>query len=190
MLRGISFDLHAGELLQVVGPNGVGKSSLLRCACGLLPVESGEVAWNGRPIERSRGEFHCALAYLAHANALKADLTALENLMFEVALRRDDVTREMCLDMLERLEIPACADLHVRLLSAGQRRRVALARVLLSGARLWILDEPTTNLDAAGIARVEQCMAEHLQGGGMILTAAHQLLLEGYAGARTLELQR
>lgn len=187
LLRGVSFVLEPGELLQVVGPNGVGKTSLLRCVAGLLPVESGDIDWLGSPLARCRDDYHQALAYLAHANALKADLTALENLQFGVGLRREVSAGEFS-QVLERLQITGCTDLPVRSLSAGQKRRVAIARILLTRARLWILDEPITNLDAAGIALFERCMAEHLREGGMILTAAHQLLLRGQPGVRTLEL--
>jgi heme exporter protein A len=187
LLRGVSFTLGRGELLQVVGPNGVGKTSLLRCVAGLLPTESGDVAWGGRRLDEVRDDFHQRLAYLAHINALKGDLTALENLHYAVALKRP-VSSDELRQALARLQIAACADLPVRALSAGQKRRVAIARILLARAELWILDEPITNLDAAGIALFEACMAEHLRDGGMILTAAHQLLLQGRPNVRTLEL--
>lgn len=188
LLRGVSFGLQRGELLQVVGPNGVGKTSLLRCVAGLMPVESGEIRWQGQLLEECRDDFHSRLAYLAHINALKGELTALENLHYGLSLRRTVATGELH-DVLARLQISACADLPVRALSAGQKRRVAIARVLLSGASLWILDEPITNLDSAGIALFETCMSEHLQRDGMILTAAHQLLLQGRPSTRTLELR-
>jgi heme exporter protein A len=187
LLRGVSLSLQAGELLQVVGPNGVGKTSLLRSVAGLLPVESGEIEWRGRSIAVERERLHRELAYLAHVNALKSDLTALENLHYGVGLRRT-VRTEALHDALVRTEIRGCADLAVRMLSAGQKRRLAIARILLSGAALWVLDEPITNLDKAGIAMFEQCMAAHLAAGGMVLTAAHQLLLENHSQARTVEL--
>jgi heme exporter protein A len=188
LLRGVSFSLGAGEMLQVVGPNGVGKTSLLRCVAGLLPAESGEILWSAQPIERVRDEYHQRLAYLAHTNALKPDLSALENLHYAVSLRRR-IERVHLIATLQRLRIDMCADLPARALSAGQKRRLALARVLLTKAPLWILDEPITNLGAAGVAQFETLMAEHLEAGGMILTAAHQLLLTGSARMRTLELR-
>jgi heme exporter protein A len=187
LLRGVSLRLRAGELLQVTGPNGVGKTSLLRCAADLLPIESGEIHWRGSALSSIRQQYHSELAYLAHANALKADLTALENLRFGVGLRRHVSASDIHV-LLERLQIPHCADLPVRALSAGQKRRVAIARIFLSQAPLWILDEPITNLDAAGVALFEAFMGAHLDAGGMILTAAHQLLLTARAGVRTLEL--
>lgn len=187
LLRGVSFALYSGELLQVVGPNGVGKTSLLRSVAGLLPVESGDIFWRGQQLPAGRDDFHHELAYLAHINGLKTDLTALENLRYGVSIRREVTTDELR-ETLQILRIEACAELPVRALSAGQKRRVALARVMLTQAALWILDEPITNLDKAGIALFEARIAEHMRGGGMILTAAHQLLLQGQPGVRTLEL--
>jgi heme exporter protein A len=187
LLRGVSFEVRAGELLQVMGPNGVGKTSLLRCVAGLLPVESGEIEWQGALCTHDFNSLHQQLAYLAHLNALKPDLTAAENLRFAVGLRRHVTTAEIA-TALERLQIAHCADLPARALSAGQKRRVALARVLMSNAMLWILDEPITNLDAAGIKLIEQFMSEHLNEGGLIVTAAHQTLLDGKPNVRTLEL--
>lgn len=188
LLRGVSFALYSGELLQVIGPNGVGKTSLLRSVAGLLPVESGEIFWRGQQLPEGRDDFHRELAHLAHVNGLKTDLTALENLRYGVSIRRA-VTTEELRDTLKLLRIEACSDLPVRALSAGQKRRVALARVMLTRASLWILDEPITNLDKAGIALFEARIAEHIKSGGMVLTAAHQLLLQGEPGVRTLELR-
>jgi len=187
LLRGVSFSLRAGQLLQISGRNGAGKTSLLRVAAGLLPAESGEVKWRARSIHQDFARYSTELAYLGHANALKADLNALENLHFNGSLRRD-TSQQQCLQVLNELNIPRCAYLPVKALSAGQRRRVALASVLMSDALLWILDEPITNLDSAGIQLVEQLMADHLSRGGMILTAAHQDLLSSHAGRSSLSL--
>ena len=187
LLRDVSFILQPGELLQVMGQNGVGKTSLLRCVAGLIEPESGEIAWRGLEVQRARDVFHRELAYLGHVNALKPELTALENLHYSVRLRCNVERRDM-LAMLDRLQVAQCADLPARSLSAGQKRRVAIARVILSGAALWILDEPITNLDTAGIECVEACMASHLSGGGSILTAAHQTLLGQHPQVRVLGL--
>ena len=187
LLRGVSFQLHSSELLQVTGPNGIGKSTLLRSACGLLPVEGGEFQWRGALVESQREEFDSQLAYLAHSNALKAELTAEENLRYELTLRRV-VTPDEVAYALALLGIAHCAKLPMRVLSAGQRRRLSLARVVLCKATLWILDEPSTNLDAAGISLLEKLMIEHLEQGGAILTAAHHGLLNGHSAVRNLEL--
>lgn len=188
LLRGVSFALAPGQLLQLVGPNGVGKTSLLRAACGLLPLEDGAFFWQGRSIENARDDFNSNMIYLAHTNALKADLTSRENLRYELALRQS-VDADAIDKQLTMLGIGHCADLPARVLSAGQRRRLALARVVLANVALWILDEPTTNLDASGIALIEKVMATHIESGGSILTAAHHGLLAGHPGLRTLELQ-
>ncbi len=188
LLRNISFCLSAGELLQISGSNGVGKTSLLRVVAGLLPAEAGEIRWRRFDIYKD-SNYHSELAYLGHSNALKLDLTALENLQFAAGLRRD-INLQTCLQILNNLGVPQCAQLPAKVLSAGQRRRVALARVLLCDAVLWIVDEPTTNLDAAGIEVVEQLMVDHLSRGGMILTAAHHALLATHAGTRTMYLNQ
>jgi len=189
ILRNLSFAVRPGQLVQVVGPNGVGKTTLLRAVCGLLPPESGEVRWRGRTVRRgvTRDEFHAEIAYLAHANALKGDLTGEENLWFSVELRRTAIVSDYA-DTLNALSLTGCAGLPARVLSAGQRRRVSLARILMSQATLWILDEPTTNLDAAGFALVERCIGEHLDRGGSVLVAAHHMLLTQDPRATALEL--
>lgn len=188
LLRGVSFEVEPGQLLQIVGPNGVGKTSLLRCVAGLLPAESGDIEWRGRLNGAAFDLLHTELAYLAHLNALKSDLTARENLYYAIQVRRPVEETEI-LATLERLHIAHCADLPARALSAGQKRRVAIARVLLSQATVWILDEPTTNLDIEGQRVIERSLSEHLEAGGLIVAAAHQPLLAGSSRARTLELR-
>jgi heme exporter protein A len=187
LLRGVSFTVGRGELVQVVGRNGVGKTSLLRAACGLLPVEAGDFFWQGQPIGRVRDEFNGALAYLGHTNALKADLTPLENLRLGIQVSPGDGARKFE-NVLDSLGVASCARLPVRALSQGQRRRVALARVFTSHAPLWILDEPVTNLDVQGVATVESYLSEHLNNGGAVIAAAHQALLQKDVRVRSLEL--
>jgi heme exporter protein A len=172
VLKGVSLTLGPGELLQVAGPNGTGKTTLLRVACGLLRPEQGRVAWCGRSIASIRPQFQSVLVYAAHEPALKGDLTPLENLRYLVGLKRSVPTAELEA-ALERTGVAACAQLPVRVLSAGQRRRVALARVLAMRSPLWMLDEPFTNLDAAGSALVTDLLREHVSAAGMALVVAH-----------------
>jgi heme exporter protein A len=175
VLQGVSLQLAAGELIHVRGPNGTGKTTLLRVASGLLRPEQGRVQWGGRPIAEVRAEFHAALAYASHEPALKSDLTSLENLRFSVGLKLP-VADTQLRAALERAGVAGCAELPARVLSAGQRRRVAMARVIAMRASLWLLDEPFTNLDAVGVQLLTQILDEHLLAGGSALVVAHQAL--------------
>ena len=187
VLRGVSLDLHPGELMHVSGPNGTGKTTLLRVVSGLLRPEKGSVAWQGRSIATAAAEYQAALAYASHEPALKSDLTALENLRFTVGLKRR-VTAAELRSSLERTGVGACADLPARVLSAGQRRRVAMARVLAFQADLWLLDEPYTNLDGSGSSLLSTLLAEHVGQGGVALVVAHHDLNLAVR-TRRLELQ-
>jgi heme exporter protein A len=186
VLKGVSLALKRGELLHVTGPNGTGKTTLLRVASGLVRPEKGEVAWLGRPIARDRARYQCALAYAPHEPALKGDLTPLENLRFMVGLKRQAELEELR-GYLDRAGVGECANLPVRVLSAGQRRRVSMARVLALRAPLWLLDEPFTNLDLAGSKLLSTLLADHVDGGGMALVVAHHEL-EVAANRKRLEL--
>jgi heme exporter protein A len=187
VLRGVSLEVHPGELLHVSGPNGTGKTTLLRVVSGLLRPEKGSVAWQGRSIAATAAEYQCALAYASHEPALKGDLTALENLRFTVGLKRRVTVAELR-SSLERTGVANCADLPARVLSAGQRRRVAMARVLAFRADLWLLDEPYTNLDGSGSSLLSALLAEHVGQGGVALVVAHHDLNVAVQ-TRQLELQ-
>jgi heme exporter protein A len=186
VLKGVSLAMGPGQLVHVSGPNGTGKTTLLRVICGLLRPEQGSVSWRGQPISTVRSEYQAALAYASHEPALKGDLTALENLRFAVGLKRRVSPGELRAS-LEQTGVAACADLPARVLSAGQRRRVAMARVLAMNAPLWLLDEPFTNLDAAGTGLLTSLLQSHAQGGGSALVVAHQELAMG-RDMRRLEL--
>lgn len=173
MLAGVSLELGAGECLHVLGPNGSGKTTLLRIVAGLLTPEMGTVEWGGRPTSADRDAWCASFSYLAHSDGLKPELTAHENLAFDVGMRRavGDVEIRAVLD---EVGLGAARSRAAGTLSAGQRRRLAIARVMLAAAPLWILDEPHTNLDIAGTELVSRVIGRHLDGGGAALIAAHQ----------------
>ncbi|MCH9003849.1 MAG: cytochrome c biogenesis heme-transporting ATPase CcmA [Proteobacteria bacterium] len=172
LFQGLDFALNPGELLLLKGQNGSGKTSLLRAIAGMLSLESGEIFWNEAPVLQQRQEFHGALVWLAHKTGLKGDLTLVENLRFEASLRpqSDNDLAVVC----ERVGISRLKRLPLRSLSAGQQRRVALARLVLADVPLWLLDEPFTSLDRDGRHLVTQLVEEHLTSGGMCVMAAHQ----------------
>ena len=187
MLRGVAFALSTGECLQVVGANGAGKTTLLRTVAGLMYPEEGRVRWDGEDVRRDLRAFHGHLLYLGHEPPLKADLTARENLHYWMGTRRR-LPESALATALSRVGAGALGERLVRTLSAGQRRRVALAGLTLSLASLWLLDEPTTNLDSEGQELVGALIAEHLAGGGLALAAVHHELPRTVRGARRLEL--
>jgi heme exporter protein A len=172
VLKGVSLEVRPGELMHISGPNGTGKTTLLRVVSGLLRPEQGSVAWRGKSIASAPCDYQSELAYASHEPALKSDLTALENLRFMVGLKRRVTLSELTAS-LHRTGVAACADLPARVLSAGQRRRVAMARVLACRAALWLLDEPFTNLDASGSEVMSALLEEHIEQGGLALVVAH-----------------
>jgi heme exporter protein A len=187
VLQGVSVSVSAGECLLVTGSNGAGKTSLLRTLAGLLEPEEGDVLWRGQSTRASRDAFHVEMAYLGHDAPLKADLTGAENLRYNVGVRRTFSTAELRA-ALDRTNAQAFADRPVRTLSAGQRRRVALAGLLLTSATAWLLDEPTTNLDTAGQALIAALIGEHLSRGGLAVAAIHHPIDLAGRTVRRLEL--
>jgi heme exporter protein A len=176
----LGFELGAGEALLVRGGNGRGKTSLLRILCGLTQPAGGEVRWRGESIAREH-ELYCKeMAYVGHANGIKDDLTPLENLSLAAALDGRTLEPAAAEAALHRVGLARCMDLPARVLSFGQRRRVALAGLMTAGALLWILDEPLTGLDVNGVAMVESLIRDHVAAGGLAVMTTHQpLTLEG-----------
>ena len=183
LFAGLSFAVDQGAALVVTGPNGAGKSTLLRALCGFLPLEAGGFALEGGDAERTVGE---QAHYLGHADGVKGALTAGENLAFAAAMLGGRSSREAQRNALARVGLAHVIDFPARLLSAGQRRRVALARLLIADRPLWLLDEPATALDAAAQAALAAIMQGRLRGGGIIVAAAHAPL--GLDGAQELRL--
>jgi heme exporter protein A len=172
LFRGLSFALRGGELLRVVGPNGSGKTSLLRILCGLLSPTSGSVSWEGAEIRRLREEYSRQLVYLGHATAVKDDLTAAENLRITCTLAGLSASPR---EIRQALDTFGLAGLPVKRLSQGQRRRAALARLVLSESLpLWLLDEPFAALDASAMDLVEALIAAHVARGGSVVFTSHQ----------------
>lgn len=167
----LSFEVRPGTALLVQGANGSGKTTLLRILCGLTRPESGRVLWGDQTID---GEYWAQLAYNGHLPGLKADLTVAQNLDFFAAARGS--TKATWRDRTAELGLAHCEHLEVRHLSAGQKRRTALVRLLISGAKVWILDEPFTNLDQQGRELIERALNEHLNAGGLAVIAAHHAL--------------
>ena len=169
----LNFELCTGQVVQIEGANGSGKTTLLRMICGMLLPISGEVRWNGENILKDRSEYYEEMTYLGHAHGVKGDFTPLENLNFEKSLIKtsDRYTSE---EILQKVGLAGFEDIPSRTLSAGQRRRITLGRLLLTDSRLWVLDEPFTSLDKQGQTLVEDLLVEHVDNGGMVLITSHQ----------------
>ena len=176
LFSGVSFALQPGEWLHLEGDNGVGKTSLLRLACGLSALEQGEIQWQGQPVSSNIDEFRANLAYLGHQLALKEDLTPLENLRADTSIAGRALSLADAKAALAQLGLKGREHLPVRVLSQGQKRRTALARLLVSSAPLWILDEPFVALDAAAQKVLSEVINGHLNRQGMVLFTSHQMV--------------
>lgn len=174
LFSGIGFRLEAGELLYLQGKNGAGKTSLLRMLIGLLPPEAGEIRWNGEPIRALADEYRADLCYLGHLNAIKEELTPLENLLAAARLADDNLSEDDALDALEQVGLAGREDLACKYLSQGQKRRVALARLVVNRRPLWVLDEPFVALDVTAVDWLAGIISAHLQRGGLAVMTTHQ----------------
>jgi len=177
LFSSLEFALHPGELLVIEGANGSGKTSLLRGIAGLLEFETGSVCWHGKRVRDHYQDFRNELVWLSHRVGFKADLNLVENLKFEAGLRRSN--QALIESVCDRLNLGHLTELPLRSLSAGQQRRVALARMPLAHASLWMMDEPFTNLDKPGQRIVEELIGEHISQGGLCIVASHQALNPG-----------
>jgi heme exporter protein A len=186
LFTGLSFALRPGELMQVQGVNGSGKTSLLRTLCGFIPPDEGEILWNGKNVTELGDDYHAELLYIGHLNAIKDELNALENLQMSAGLAGYTVTEQQAITVLRRMGLQRREHLPVRVLSQGQRRRVTLARLLIGDAHLWILDEPLTALDVGAVGLMQELIGEHLSKGGMAIFTTHQPLQ--VAGVQTRQL--
>lgn len=175
LLRDVALCVESGEILWIEGRNGSGKTTLLRMLCGLTPPDEGVIRWDGHPIQDAGEAYRRELLYLGHANALKDDLTIEENLRFAMQLAGRATRSDEFETVLAQCGLADRRELPVRVLSQGQRRRVALSRLWFADApKLWILDEPFAALDAESVQRLSDRLGQHLEGGGMAILTTHQ----------------
>jgi heme exporter protein A len=183
----LDLSLDAGEIVQLIGANGSGKTTLLRTLAGLVPLEAGAVYWNGLEIGEADSTYRAVVRYLGHLPGVKHDLTPWENLTLERALGVS-TPGEPIASALGRLGLLGCEHSPLRRLSAGQCRRVGLARLLVAPAPLWLLDEPFTALDAPGRGLVERLLFEHVRAGGLAVVATHMPIDAAAGPVRNLRL--
>jgi heme exporter protein A len=184
----ISFSLAAGAALHLEGDNGAGKTTLLRSLSGLSALSQGEVLWRGVPSHAAASGFKRELLYLGHALGLKDELTALENVQLNAALAGQTINREKALQALATQGLKSRAHLPLRVLSQGQKRRVALARLQVAQAKLWLLDEPFVALDTDAVKALQLLLQQHVAQGGALVFTSHQAVDLG-AVVQTARLQ-
>ncbi len=188
LFAGLSFALHSGQVMQIQGANGSGKTSLLRTLCGFIQPDEGKIAWQGVDVRDLAEDYFARVLYLGHLNAIKDELSALENLRISAGLSGIKLNESDAIAALRRMGLKGRERLPVKVLSQGQRRRVALARLLVSDAVLWILDEPLAALDVNAVALIEELLDEHLAKQGMVIFTTHQPLKVAGVEMRSLSL--
>jgi heme exporter protein A len=188
LFRNLNLTVADGTLVQLQGPNGSGKTSLLRIICGLMAPENGEVRWQGMNIGTLGEEYSQSFAYLGHRNGIKEELTPLENLKISSGLAGNKLKTEDAQAALKLVGLESRQNLPVRFLSEGQRRRAALARIITSTAKLWVLDEVLAALDTAAVDLVRTLIEGHLNNGGMAIVATHHELQISAGSFQRLEL--
>ena len=174
LFSGLSVDLESGTLLHVRGRNGSGKTTLLRALCGLLTPDEGQILWNGEESGRLGDDYHANLLYFGHLNGIKSDLTGIENLRVSSTLDGDTADDQRLWSALEKMGLAGFEDLPTKVLSQGQKKRVALARLQVSNAPLWILDEHFTALDVDAVDVLQMLIAEQVAKDGMVILTTHQ----------------
>jgi heme exporter protein A len=172
----LSFALYPGQIMQIQGANGSGKTSLLRTLCGFIIPDDGKISWCGEDVRELDEVYFAEMMYLGHLNAIKDELSALENLRISAGLSGTELNEKDAVAALRRMGLKGRERLPTKVLSQGQRRRVSLARLLVNDARLWILDEPLAALDVGAVALIQELIAEHLAGQGMVMFTTHQPL--------------
>ena len=174
LFESLSFHVASGKLLYVQGDNGSGKTTLLRTISGLSQPQGGQISWNSEAIQSLAEDYTGQVLYVGHLAGIKEDLTAVENLQFAATLAGNNVSREQAIAALTQVNIARCADLPTRVLSQGQKRRVALARLWLQDNPLWVLDEPFTALDVEAIKMLTQHIETFVTSGGIVVFTSHQ----------------
>jgi heme exporter protein A len=174
LFAGLEFALDAGELLYVNGPNGSGKTTLLRMICGLVAPAEGTISWNGEDIRSVGDAYRAEVVYLGHLSGVKDELNGLENLRINCRLAGHDPSGTELVRALGAMGLGGLETLPTKVLSQGQKRRVSLARLLLTRAHLWILDEPYTALDSAAVELLQAVIRNHLAQGGLVVLTTHQ----------------
>ena len=187
LFEDLALHIPAGELVQILGANGSGKTTLLRTLCGLQPPSAGVIRWKGREVSPGAPELREEVQFIGHAGGVKLDLTPRENLDVAIALGARP-TGTTAGEALARLNIGKFGRMPVRILSAGQRQRVALARLLTCASLLWVLDEPFTALDAAGVAIVDAILFEHIRAGGAAIITSHHPVALGRVTPRPVSI--
>ncbi|WP_419147816.1 cytochrome c biogenesis heme-transporting ATPase CcmA [Pseudoalteromonas 'SMAR'] len=189
LFEALSFTLHAGQIMQIEGPNGAGKTSLLRIIAGFARADEGQIRYQGVDVRQDYDTFASELLFIGHKTGVNQQLSAYENVQHWLSVHGGRANEDSVYELLAKLGLIGLEDVPVRTLSAGQQRRVALVRLWLNQAKLWVLDEPFTALDKKGVAMLQTQFQGHLDQGGAILLTTHQDLTAHFAQLQTLTLE-